>query len=160
MPPALEGWSLNHWTTKGSPKISPILKLSLFPRSYRLSFKLYHMAPVIYQLCHLPKPPSTPMDCSPGLQTKVQTSTLSCFCMSLEGPHPHPFVHLAKFCSSPKAQLKCHFCCLVFPDSHPHPRLPLNQSLQGAPMAPRAKPPTWHLSSRIVVSYLLICLPS
>ena len=37
VPTALEVCSLNHWTAKRSPKISPILKLSLLPRSYRLS---------------------------------------------------------------------------------------------------------------------------
>ena len=37
VPPALEVCSLNHWTAKGSPKSSPILKLALLSRSYRLS---------------------------------------------------------------------------------------------------------------------------
>ena len=63
----------------------------------------------------------------PTSQTKAPAFTL-CFRRCLEGPRPQPTVHLAKFYSAPKAPLKCHFCCLVLPESQPH-QLPLNPSL-------------------------------
>lgn len=94
-----------------------------------MTFKLHNMAPGIPATSSPNTPFHTLLFLRPykprtASQTKAQTSTLSCFCMSLEGPHPHPFVHLAKFYSSPKAQLKCHFSCLVLPDPHPHPPSP------------------------------------